>query len=74
MSILERSVTVCNHCHRARCWLGVLPCHEAQYAGTKQMTVLELRNLGYENPQYWFKDPSTGAIDSHAMAEYEAVA
>lgn len=72
MSILDRLITVCDHCFRAACWQGIFLCDAAKRAGTKEMTVLDLRNLAYEHPQYWFKNPNTGAIDQHAMAEYEA--
>jgi hypothetical protein len=74
MSILSRPVTVCDHCSRASCWLGIFLCDAAQRAGTKEMTVLELRNLAYEHPQYWFKNPHTGAVDQQAMREYEGAA
>lgn len=71
--ILEREITVCDHCYQASCWLGIFMCEASRRAGTKQMTVRELRNLKYEHPSYWFKSPHTGAIDQHAMAEYEAL-
>jgi len=47
-------------------------CWDAKVAGTKELSVDELRKLDRESPEYWFKSPHTGAIDQHAMAEYEA--
>ena len=69
--ILDRTVTVCAACSMASCWLGIWLCEKHFSAGTKEMTVRELRALGLENPEYWFKSPHTGAIDQHAMAEYQ---
>lgn len=71
--ILDRTVTVCDHCYRANCWQGIFFCDASRRAGTREMTVLELRNLAYEHPSYWFKNANTGAVDQHAMAEYEAL-
>lgn len=71
--ILDYPVTVCAACLQASCWLGIFMCEQARGAGTVEKTVAELRDLKREHPSYWFKDPNTGAIDSHAMAEYEAL-
>lgn len=68
--ILEREVTVCDHCCQASCWLGIFLCQKSREAGTKKMTVRELHRLGYENPEYWFKDPCSGGIDRHGLSEY----
>jgi len=63
-------VTVCDSCLRASCWLGIFFCMNSHAAGTIEKTVHELHPLGRENPEYWFKNPSTGAIDQHALARY----
>lgn len=73
MSILDRPITVCSNCLQASCWLGIFMCHNARAAGIVEKTVRELRELKRESPHYWFKNPHTGAIDQHAMAEYEAL-
>lgn len=71
--ILERKVTVCANCLMASCWHGISLCDRARGSATTELTVLKLHLLKYENPEYWFKDPNTGAIDQHALAEYKAV-
>lgn len=71
--ILSRKITVCANCLQASCWQGVFLCDRARGAGTTELTVLKLHQLAYENPEYWFKGPRTGAIDQHALAEYRAV-
>lgn len=68
--ILDRKITVCDHCLQASCWQGIFMCDEARGAGTVDKTVGELRKMGRENPEYWFKSPHTGAVDQHAMADY----
>jgi|GEM_PF-1775579 len=73
MRILDRRITVCGHCLQASCWHGIFMCCESRGTGTVEKTVGELRDLKREHPSYWFKNPSTGAIDQHAMAEYEAL-
>jgi hypothetical protein len=45
-------------------------CQESKWAGTCEKTVAELRALGRESPDYWFKSVHTGAVDQHAMADY----
>ena len=69
--ILERPVTVCASCLRASCWLHIFICEDFLRAGTKEMTVGELRALGLEHSDYWFKSPHTGALDQHAVAEFQ---
>lgn len=71
--ILDRKVTVCSVCECASCWLGIFMCDYADMAGTKDLTVRDLheRPRG-ENAEYWFKSGVTGAIDHHALAEYNA--
>ena len=71
--ILNREITVCASCLQASCWLGNFMCENARGAGTKILSVDELRRLNREHPEYWFKSPHTGAIDQHALAEYNAV-
>lgn len=71
--ILDRRITVCDKCLMACCWQGILMCEESRGASTTDMPVHKLRMLQYENPEYWLKDPTTGAIDQHAMAEYKAL-
>jgi hypothetical protein len=71
--ILDRKVTVCDKCLQASCWHGVFMCWESKNAGTKDVTVSELRTLSRENPEWWFKNPASGAIDQHGLAEYEAL-
>ncbi len=47
------NITVCSSCLRASCWIGQLMCEKARDAGTKEMTVRELRRLNLEHPSYW---------------------
>jgi hypothetical protein len=53
-------VTVCDACQKASCWHWKFPCEAARAAGTKQMTVGELRKLELEHEDYWDIDPATG--------------
>ena len=46
-------VYVCEYCLTAACWLGVQFCHNIRTAGTKQMSVGELKALNLEHPCYW---------------------
>lgn len=71
MTILDRKITVCDHCLQASCWQGIFLCEESREAGTTEKTVAELAKLGLESPDYWFKSPHTGAIDQHALAEFK---
>ncbi len=49
----EATVTVCSSCLQASCWQGKYYCGNYRNAGTKQMTVRELRKLNYEHESYW---------------------
>lgn len=71
-AILDRKITVCAKCLIACCWQGILLCEESRGASATEMPVSKLRMLAYENPSYWFKDSNTGAIDQHALADYQA--
>lgn len=58
-----RLVTVCSACLCASCWLGEFYCEKAKsgrQAGTKQMTVAELRALDREHPDYWKPERAYG--------------
>lgn len=46
-------------------------CDEARYAGTIEMTVAELCDDSRENPEWWFKNPSTGEVDQLLMAQFK---
>lgn len=70
--ITDYPVTVCAECHQASCWLGIFLCDKARNAGTVELCVGDLHELALENPEYWFKDPHTGAIDQHALAKYQS--
>lgn len=74
LSVMDREVTVCSACERACCWQGEFMCDHAEMAWTKQFTVRDLsaKPRG-ENPEYWFKDCSTGAIDVATLKEYYEV-
>lgn len=54
----ERTVTVCDQCHRACCWQGEFMCEAARRAGTVEMPVRELRKLALESPDYWREQPA----------------
>jgi len=69
--ILEYPVTVCDACLRASCFQSVLLCDRVMTAGVKEMTVGELRELGRESPEYWFKSPG-GVIDQQALTEFRS--
>jgi hypothetical protein len=71
--ILDYPVTVCAACLQASCWLGIFMCADAIGARTVTKTVAELRDLKREHHTYWFKDPATGSLNTHAVAEYEAL-
>lgn len=65
--VLERKVTVCDRCLQASCWQGVFMCDDARSAGTREVSVVQLALLHREAPDYWFRDPNTGAIDTDAV-------
>lgn len=46
-------ITVCDACLRASCWQGKFCCKNYRTAGTRQLTVEELRRLDKEHPCYW---------------------
>jgi len=59
-SVLDRehdrgtnTITVCDHCLRASCWLGLFYCEKYLTAGTVEKTREELLKLDLENPEYW---------------------
>lgn len=70
--ILERKVVVCDKCLQVSCLAGEFMCQEAKQAGTTQMSIEKLRLCGYENPEWWFRDPGTGRIDQADLAAYRA--
>ncbi len=51
--VMEKMITVCDHCLMASCWLGDFMCEDYQFAGTVEMTREELEELGLENPTFW---------------------
>lgn len=55
----NRKITVCDKCLMACCWQAVFMCDESISAGTKEMTVGELRKLALENEHYWKIDLMT---------------
>lgn len=48
-----RRIRVCANCLCASCWLGEFYCEKYKTAGTKVMTVKELRKINRESPSYW---------------------
>lgn len=50
-----RRVTVCAECKRASCWQGSMMCEGYRQAGSKDLSVGELRLLARESPHYWEK-------------------
>lgn len=67
LDVLERKVTVCDRCLQASCWHGIFMCQDAQSAGTREATVAQLALLRREAPDYWFRDQSTGVVDTDAV-------
>lgn len=49
----KTTVTVCDACLRASCWLGEFFCEDYIAAGTTEKTRAELEELALENPEYW---------------------
>lgn len=43
--VSPKTVTVCDRCLQASCWEGIFMCDEAQFAGTVEKTVDELKAL-----------------------------
>ena len=52
----DKKITVCSACSRASCWQGEFYCDDYKTAGTKEMTVSELRKLNIEHESYWNGD------------------
>ncbi len=58
-------VVVCAECQHASCWLGAFMCERSKGAGTKELTVPELRALVaagkvHESPHYWAAERAHG--------------
>jgi hypothetical protein len=49
----DKLITVCSECLTAACWQGIFYCQNYKQAGTKELTVAELRKLNKEHPSYW---------------------
>lgn len=52
----EKLVTVCDSCLCASCWQYEFLCENYKEAGTRQMTIPQLRELNREHPCYWKAD------------------
>ena len=48
-----RLVTVCASCCRASCWQGLFFCDDYMSAGTVELPISKLLELGLEDPSYW---------------------
>jgi epoxyqueuosine reductase QueG len=46
-------ITVCDQCFMACCWQGIFMCENSKNAGTIEMTIAELKGLGFEHADYW---------------------
>src|SRR5574338_265036 len=49
----NRLITVCSECLQASCWQGEFYCDDYKTAGTKRLTIRELRKLDREHESYW---------------------
>lgn len=49
----KKIIEVCDKCKKASCWYGEFMCEENRNAGTKLVTISELKKLKYENEEYW---------------------
>ena len=49
----KKIVQVCSICLSACCWQGEIMCSDAIAAGTKILSVYELKNLKKEDESYW---------------------
>jgi len=49
----NKLIEVCNRCQTASCWYGEFMCDESKTAGTKLLTIRELKGLGLENVDNW---------------------
>ena len=54
--VLDELIAVCSACKRASCWQGFFYCDEYKTAGTVDLTIKELENLGLEDPSFWKED------------------
>lgn len=61
-------VTVCSACKTSACWMGLSMCHSAIRAGTIDLTVAQLRQLGLEHPSYWIPAPAAHTSDGAGWA------
>lgn len=52
----ETLITVCDACLCASCWQYIFLCERYRSAGTRRMTVAQLRELGHESESYWKTD------------------
>ena len=53
---MKNTITICDKCLKASCWLGVFMCWESDVAGTVEKTVEELQKLNLEHPDWWDKN------------------
>jgi hypothetical protein len=54
------SVTVCDACLCASCWLGEFYCDDYKTAGTVNMPIAKLRTMALEHPDYWKRERTFG--------------
>lgn len=54
----DLQITVCDNCSQACCLLGEIMCWDSRFAGTKKLSVGELRALKREHSDYWEHDPN----------------
>lgn len=47
-------ITVCDNCMRSCCWQGFFMCEGAETAGTVEMRIRDLAELGLEHPSYLY--------------------
>lgn len=69
--VLDHEVTVCDECLQASCWQGKFLCDRSYGAGTTTRTACQLGLLELENPEYWFTEPATGAVDRDRLEAFE---
>lgn len=55
----NRTITVCDKCLQASCWLGIFMCDQSRYAGTVEKTLPALQTLALEDPHYWREDAAS---------------
>lgn len=51
-----KTITVCDNCLQASCWLGMFMCDHSREASTVEKTIEELEKLNLEHRDWWFKD------------------